>query len=239
MIVRPWLVLSLSVSLALCATRTHAQDAPSTGASDAVALDARAAELERALADVQRPTRMYFAGWMSALAALAVGQGIIAFTADGLPKGQREGMWLGAGLSVVGVGIMGITPFPGRYGAEELRGMPANTLAEKRAKVARGEELLEGEADSAWFQRAWFQHPLLLAAGAGVGLFLGLRNPDELWTAAIPNAVGTFVVAEMQVWTRPKAVIGHWERYRAHVPQLNVAPMVAQHASGLVLHARF
>jgi hypothetical protein len=237
MIARSWLALSLSVSLLVCATHAHSEDAPLEGPADPAALDARAAELEHALADVQRPTRMYFAGWLSALSALAVGQGVAALTID-MPQGQRESMWLGSALSVLGVGIMVITPFPGRYGAEELRGMPASTLAEKRVKVARGEELLEGEADSAWFQRAWFQHPVLLAAGVGVGLFLGLRNPDEVWTAAVPSGISTFVVAELQVWTRPKAVIGHWERYRAHT-QLNVAPLVARHATGIVLHARF
>jgi hypothetical protein len=233
MIVRPWLALVLSAAVLVCATGARAQDAALT--TDAVALDLRAAELERALADVQQPTQRYFIGWVLTLSALGVGQGLAGWLID-MPPGQQESMFLGAALSVLGVGIQLITPYPGRYGAEELRGMPSSTLDQKRKRVARGEELLEREADSAWFQRAWFQHIVLVAAGAGVGLFLGLRHPDEVWTAAVPAGVGTFLVAEAQVWTRPKAAISHWERYRAH---LNVAPSVAANGGGFVLHGRF
>jgi hypothetical protein len=224
------------MALLVCATRARAQEVPGATA-DAATLDARAQELEGALADVQRPTRMYFAGWLSALSVLAVGQGVVGLAID--DEAQRASMFLGAGLSVAGIGLMLITPFPGRYGAEELRGMSSTTLADKQKRVARGEELLEKEADSAWFQRAWFQHVLMTALGVGVGVFLGVLHPDRIWDVAVPSAIGTFVCAELQIWTRPKAAIGHWEKYRARVPELSVAPLVAPYTLGLGAHARF
>jgi hypothetical protein len=231
---QPYLAFCLSVSLLIWANAGSAQP---NATADAATLDARAAELEQALVDVQRPTRMYFASWLSALSALAVGQGVIGLVLD--DEARRASMFLGAGLSVAGVGLMLITPFPARHGAGELRGMPSSTLADKRAQVARGEELLEGEADSAWFQRAWFQHVLVTALGAGVGVFLGLLHPDRVWDVALPSALGTFATAELQILTRPGAAIGHWDRYRARVPEVAAAPWIAPHTLGLGVHARF
>ena len=209
----------------------------SPSAAEADALDARIGELERALADVRRPTRAYYAGWLGAMSVMAVGQGTIGLLAD--DRAVRESMFLGAGLTVAGIGLLLITPSPGRYGADELHGMPASSLAEQRAKAARGEQLLRGEAATAGLRRAWFQHVLIAALGTGVGVFLGVRYPDRVWVAAVPSALGTIAITELQLWTSPKASIAHWQRYRTGVASLSLAPSLAPELLGVSLHASF
>jgi hypothetical protein len=199
-------------------------------------LEARAAILEAALKDVQRPTRLYFGGWLAALSAMAVGQAALTPLVDN--SAQRASLWLGAGLSTAGVGLLLITPFPGRYAADEVAGMATRTPAERRAKLSRAELLLEREAKSAWFQRAWFQHVFTALLGGGVILGLGLLYPDDLWTAAIPSGIGTFLTAEAQIWTRPRRAIDHWQRYRT-APVLSLAPLIAPNTLGLGVGGKF
>ena len=205
--------------------------------ADAASLDARVAELEHALADVRPSTRTYYASWLAAMSVMAVGQAAIGLSVD--DRAVRESMFLGAGLTVAGIGLLLITPSPGRYGADELRGMPASSLADKRAKLMRGEQLLRGEAATDRFRRAWYQHVLIAALGGGVGVWLGVRYPDQVWTAAVPSAIGTIAIAELQIWTSPKASIDHWNRYRAGGPSLAIAPAVAPQMLGVSLQARF
>lgn len=212
-------------------------DVPAPASAEAATLDVRAGELERALADVRGPTRRYYAGWLAAMSVLAVSQGAVGLSVD--DRALRESMFLGAGLTVAGIGLLLITPSPGRYGADELHGMPASSLAEKRAKVTRGEELLRGEAATARFRRAWFQHVLITALGSGVGVFLGVRYPEQIWTAAVPSAIGTIAIAELQIWTSPNASIDHWRRYRTGAPSIGLAPSIAPQMLGISLHARF
>jgi hypothetical protein len=166
---------------------------------------------------------------------MAVTQGTIGVLVD--DRAQRESMFLGAGLTVAGIGLLLITPMPGRYGADELRAMPAGSLAEKRAKATRGEQLLRDEAGSARFRRAWYQHALVAALAGGVGVYLGVRYPDSVWSTAVPSALGTLAISELQIWTRPEAAIGHAERYRAGA--LSLAPSVAPQMLGVSLQARF
>jgi hypothetical protein len=230
-------VTAVLVSLLLSASRAHAREPAAPASAIDATLDTRAAELELILSEVQPPTRRYFAGWLSVMSATAVGQGAIGLFVD--DPASRASLFLGAGLSVVGVGALLLTPFPGRHAADELRRMPARTLAEKRAKVARGEELLEGEAESVRFQRAWFQHALVGALSIGNVVFLGVRYPDDVWRVAVPSGIGMLAISELQIWTRPTAASDHWERYRLRVPDVAVAPWLAPATLGLSLHARF
>lgn len=201
-------------------------------------LSTRLSTLEAALRDVKRPTRMYFFGWIAALSTLAVGQTTVGLVID--HRARKTAMFLGAGLSTAGVALMLLKPFPGRYGADELARMPANTPEQESAKLARAEELLAREAKAARMQYAWFQHLLTTGLGVGVGLTLGLLYPDHVWDVALPSALGTFLTAEAQIWTRPKRAVQHWERYAStHTPELTFAPIVNDDAFGACLHMSF
>src|SRR5688572_24069387 len=135
-------VLVLVLALG-CVHQARAQS-PLDPAGDEVELRARLAALDAYLADLQRPTRAYWATWLAVLSSIAVSQTTVAIFAD--EPADRTRAITGASLSGAGTIITAFVPVPGRYGSDRLRSMPERTRAERLAKLEAGERWLHREA---------------------------------------------------------------------------------------------
>jgi hypothetical protein len=218
-----------------------AADAPATSPSLAGRDDTEARLVfisERLLAGRGAAQAWYWT-WTAIYGAATIGQAIGFFLSQDL-RGQVN--WaVGCATTLLGTLLMLITDFPAAYATRELNGMPSGTPEQRRAKLKRAEELLEGAANAESEGRAWYIH----LGGAAVSLAGGLI----LWLAygflvdGIINTVAGIAVTEIQVWTQPTRAIGDWRDYQAQFggavpgnkPTVRIVPTVG----GMALAGRF
>lgn len=213
--------------------------APSVGFAQPVAdnaasdLDARLLSLDAYLKDLERPSRAYFGAWISILGGLALGQGTLAVFED--DKATRARYIVGSGLSTAGLTLVLIAPTPGRYGSSRYRRLPSGTVEEKQSKLIQGETWLAGEARAVRRTRSWFTHGIAVTFGVGSALYLGLAFEDN-WDGALITGVGTFLITEARVWSRPTRALRYLDDYRSAptvTPTFAVVPMLLPQAMGL------
>jgi hypothetical protein len=205
-------VLALVVVLG-CVSQARAQHVPlATADSEELALRARLAALDAYLGDLQRPTRAYWATWLAVLSSIAAGQATLAIIEDE-PAARTQAI-VGASLSSAGAIITAFVPVPGRFAADRLRRMPEGTRAEQLAKLELGERWLRREARVTSRSTAWWVHLIGVGVAAGLALGLGLGYEDN-WLNAVGTGVGSLVMSETRIWTRPRRAIKFAERYDA------------------------
>lgn len=203
--------------------------------TEAAILDARAVALEAALTDLERPTRLWFRSWVAILSTLAVGQAGLAMLED-VPS-ERAGNLVGASLSALSAVVLIVSAPPGRRAASSYRALPSSTLDEKRVRVGSGHALLYSESAAVGRSRAWWSHAIGFGAGLAAGLGLHLGYEDNL-AGAVRAAVGTILLTELRIWTRPTRALGHAERARNNV-DLFAAPLMGKAVQGATVGARF
>lgn len=188
------------------------------GASAPAAAEPSDAEVTRRLAFIsarlergERSASIWWHAWYSSYLALAVGQGIIAGAVN--DRGTRADMAVGAVLSSLGAGALGVFDFPARWAGSSLRALPERTPAERRRKLRRAERLLEKAAESEAFGRSWIAHGACGLVAVGSGFLLGFAYKRG-W-AALTTVVGSMAVSELQIWTQPTAAIAASRAYRA------------------------
>ena len=180
-------------------------------------------------------------GWYGAYGALAIGQAAVAIAVD--DPGTRADMAVGAVTSAVGLLPLGLFPFEPRHAAADLRGAPARTAAERRAKLALGERLLSASADIESFGQSWIAHALGASVSLASGLVLALAY-DRV-TSGIVNGVGGIAVGELQIFTQPTGAIDDWRSYRRAIgrpaPDAQLEPVrwrIAPYPGGIALVGR-
>ncbi len=211
----------------------QASFAQSPEAEAAPELDAKLASLDAYLKDLERPSRAYFGAWISILGGLALGQGTLAAFED--DKATRARYIVGSSLSTAGLTLVLVAPTPGRYGSSRYRRLPSGTAEEKQSKLIQGETWLAGEARAVRRTRSWFTHGIALTFGIGATLYLGLAFEDN-WDGALITGVGTFLITEARVWSRPTRAIRYLDEYRSAPtvkPTFAVVPMLLPQAMGL------
>jgi hypothetical protein len=219
---------------------------PSAAAADPAAetreFDARVAALDAYLKDQQPRSRAYFGTWVSIMGALTVGQALQATFND--DPGTRASYIAGSSFSAVGLALVLISPTPGRSAYRKYSAMPDGTLEEKKAKAIQGEEWLRGEAAAVRRTKSWFTH--VLGATLGVGGFLGLYlGYDDNLENALRTGVGTIVVTELRILTRPYRAIRYLDGYRnsptttPSAATFALSPMMLPRGQGLMLAGTF
>jgi hypothetical protein len=229
-------------ALACLAAPANAQIPSDAGAATVLAsptaeLDARLVALDVYLKEQQPRSRAYFAGWVTVLGALAVGQAVLAIGED--DKATRASSITGSTFSALGLALVLVAPSPGRYGHRKFRALPAGTAEEKAYKLKMGEAYLDGEADAVHRTHAWFTHAIGAALGLGgfLGLYLGYH--DNLGNA-LRTGLGTIAITELRVWTRTKRAVRAAGAYHALTPaQVFLTPLFAPGAQGLAAAGMF
>lgn len=202
-------------------------------------LEARIAALDTYFLDVQRPTRAYVGGWIAALGALAIGQGVMALYQD--EPSERMALIGGSAMSAAGAVVVASIPAPGRYAYKRFSRMTANNRAERIAKVRAGEVMLAGEAKSVDRSRSYWAHVAAGVVGVGISLGLGLGYDDN-WDRALVSGIGALLVVEARIWTRRELGRYYHSRYKATPtlkPDLSYSPSTGRRALGLTLQFAF
>lgn len=78
--------------------------------------------------------------------------------------------------------------------------------------VVRRERLLLDAVEREERGRRWFAHALGVVGGLTAGAILGFGY--DHWSAAAINAIGSVVVNEVKIWTRPAGAVAALRRYR-------------------------
>lgn len=230
--------LAVCLACALCAVPFASAQPTETSTNDAE-LDARLTALDAYLADMQRPSRIYFGSWVSILSLLCVGQGVQAVFEEDTPT--RASLIVGSSLSAAGLTLVLIAPSPGRHGSKRFRAVPTHSLDWRREKLRQGEAFLSGEAAAVRRTRSWFTHAIAVSFGLGAGLYLGLGFDDNLMNA-LRTGVGTFVITELRIWTRPTRALAYERDYQTAptaAPSFGFMPLLAPRATGLAWGGTF
>ncbi len=174
----------------------------------------RNAVLTSQLCDLQRPARIYSYSWLAGLSVLLIVQGTLALTVDAddeAGRAARTGYVLGASMTGLGLGLIGLTSRPETNSCDVMRAYPTSSSSERMARVQEGERRLRRAGKAAERQTAWWMHGLGILLGTGVGLGLGFGYSDNVLRATA-QGVGTFAFTELRIWTRPTRAIGYAER---------------------------
>lgn len=202
------------------------------------ALDSRLETLDTYLADLQRPSRMYWYGWLATQTVLTAGQALFALQSEEKPV--RTGYIVGASVSGASLLLLLVSAFPGRYASSRYRKMPTDTRAQKELKLAAGEGWLTAQAKADALRTSWPAHVLgaMVAAGAGIGLAAAYEHNLR---DAVTRTISIFLVSQLQVLTRPRRSITYAKRFSSSpdAPQLVLAPTIDRYSQGFSLVTRF
>jgi hypothetical protein len=237
-------MLALVLAATLSTASLTPADAPTAAPAGASLTErddshARLIFLSERLQAGQTAARAWYWTWTAVYLGGSIAQGIAFFLSTDL-EGQVN--WaVGTATTLLGLLLMLVTDFPAEYATRELARMAEGTPEQRRAKLKRAEELLEGAATAESDGRAWYIH----LGGAAVSLAGGLI----LWLAygflvdGIINAAVGIVVTEVQIWTQPTRAIKDWAEYQAQFggraatskPSVRFVPTLG----GLALAGRF
>jgi hypothetical protein len=207
-------MLALVLAATLSTASFSAPDAPTNPApslSDRDDTEARLGFLTERLQAGKTGAQAWYWTWTAIYGAATIGQAVGFFI--GQDVRTQVNFAVGAATTLLGLLLLFITDFPAEYAARELSRMPTDTPAQRRAKLKRAEELMEGAATSEADGRAWYIH----LGGAAVSLAGGLI----LWLAygflvdGIINAAVGIAITEVQIWTQPTRAIKDWADYQA------------------------
>jgi hypothetical protein len=199
------------------------------------------ADLERLggyLDSVEKSTKRYFYSWLVLQTGITGAQAYVALTWD--DPIIRGSYWIGTALSGTSLLLQLISPRPALRGVGKFRKMPAGTEDEKRQKLEYGESVLAGQVKADLRATGIMQHITGVVAALGSGLGVGL-GWDNALKQAVTRSVGVFIVAELQIITRPRTSIELMDRYGRESTSLQVSllPMLERDAQGLMLAGTF
>jgi hypothetical protein len=202
------------------------------------ALDARLNTLDAYLADLQRPSRLYWYGWLTTQTVLVAGQTLLALNTDEKPV--KTGYIVGASVSGASLVMILISPFPGRYASSRYRAMSTSSREQKELKLAAGEGWLMAQAKQDALRTAWPAHVLgaVVAAGTGIGLAAAYEHNLK---DAVTRTISIFLVSQLQVLTRPKRSLQYAKSYSSSpsTPTLALVPTIDRFGQGISLAGSF
>jgi hypothetical protein len=177
----------------------------------------RLAFITSALEAGQPRAKTWWYGWIGAYSAGAIAGGVLAAANADNDSSFTEDMGAAGGTCALGVVGLLIDPFTPATAAKKLRALPETSPAERRAKLARAEELLRRCARRERSGRSLTTH--LLNAGvnaaAGAVTVAAFDRPfaDGLVTFAIGEAVSL-----LNIFSQPMRAARDLKRYEAGYP---------------------
>ena len=210
-------ILRIIAVLILFSLRLSAQDVN----SDAVITE-RIQCIQEMLGQDQKPTDLWWWGWLAGYGAATAGQGVVCFLSEDIPT--KQDMALGAATTILGVAGQLITPLNTGRMAELLSDYPDSTPEERLKKLAAAEEFLKKAAATEKFGRSWKNHALYGAVSITSGLITWLGFKRTLWDGIANVALNT-VVSEVQIWTQPTRSL---KNYRSYCGKYNPAGVASR-----------
>ncbi|GAA5213390.1 hypothetical protein ACFSJ3_03730 [Corallincola platygyrae] len=172
-------------------------------------IDARLSFLDAKLTDIQTPSKYWQYGWTGFYGVAATAQLYKAIDEDDSDESTKQ--WVGAVKSAGGLAMMLLKPLPVVDGWDEYQALPGNTRAEKIAKLAEAEKMLEQSSWRADERYTWKPHLITVGVnllGAGAIAAFG-DSDDALGSAALGIAIG-----EAAIWSQPDQASESWESYQ-------------------------
>ena len=166
----------------------------------------------------------WYYGWLAAYSAGAVAGGILAGShwgdkklegAETVPDREfAEGMLVGGGTFVLGVGGMLLDPFDPAIAPRKLRALPETTPVERLAKLRRAEELLRQCARREKRGRNLTTHLLNTGVNAAAGIVTKAAFHQSWGSALLTFATGQ-AVSLVNIFTQPMRATRDLERYES------------------------
>jgi hypothetical protein len=201
-------------------------------------LDARLDTIDTYLYDLQRPSRLYWYGWLATQTVLTAGQALFALQAD--EQNIKTGYIVGASVSGASLLLLLVSPFPGRYASSRYRAMPSGTRDQKELKLAAGEGWLTAQAKNDALRTTWPTHVLgaLVAVGTGIGLAAAYEHNLK---DAVTRTISIAFISQLQILTRPRRSMEYAKRYSRSpgTPELALVPTIDRYSQGVSLAGRF
>jgi hypothetical protein len=174
-------------------------------------LDLRLGFIEERLDAGKRHAQYWQNGWTGFYAVSGLAQTVSWLDADN--NDDRINYVVGAIKSTGGLIDILLRPMPGRYGADEIRGMKAPSFD----KLGQAEDLLQATARRALEKSTWKPHLKVMGVnllGGAVILAFG-DGGDALLSTAMGIAVG-----EANIWTQPTRPIVNLQDYQSNYSAL-------------------
>lgn len=184
--------------------------------------------IENALYSAQPGAQGWWYSWMAIYASATIVQGTLAghhwkdwrhdhhplYTRKIRNRAFAEDMLVGGCTTALGVGGLLITPFKSAYLPDRLRSMPANTAAERQAKLLQAEDILRQCAEVERDGWGWMPHVLNLVVNIGAGLttVLAFNRP---WTDGLITFGESEAVSLLNIFTQPRKNVKNLKNYEA------------------------
>ncbi|MET0283603.1 MAG: hypothetical protein ABW352_04015 [Polyangiales bacterium] len=202
-------------------------------------LDSDLEKLDGYLDQVEASTRRYFWSWLAVGSALTASQLYVATSWESDQQDIIRGSyWIGTALGGTSLILQLISPKPALFGVSRYRKLPSGSPEEKQAKLEYGEHILAGQAKADMRATSVTQHITGVVAALGSGLGVGLGWDNSL-KQAITRSLGVFLVAELQIISRPRTSIQLVDSWSQHSVQVALVPMLERDAQGLMLAGTF
>ena len=172
-------------------------------------LDARLSFLESKLEDLQTPSTYWQYGWTGFYGVSAAAQLYDAADEDDSDDSMKG--YVGAAKSAAAFAQMMLKPLPVVDGWDDYQERPGNARAEKMARLADAENMLERSARRADERYTWKPH--LMAVGInllGAGIIAGFGDSDD----SLGSALLGIAIAEAAIWSQPGAATDYWDSYQ-------------------------
>jgi len=163
-------------------------------------------------------------GWFGFLGSATVAQGIGANVVDD-DKMQYD-FTVGATTSFLGAADMLLNPMKNHNYYDQLAAMPANSPAEKKAKLDQAESYLAAAVKRESYEQSWVNHTLagLVNGLAGLAVAYDDKRPIDGW---VTFATG-MIVTEIKIYTAPQSMISANEAYQQGNYQAQAAKVEPQ-----------
>lgn len=201
-------------------------------------LEARLETIDAYLYDLQRPSRLYWYGWLATQTVLTAGQALFAVQAD--ERNIKTGYIVGASVSGASLLLLLVSPFPGRYASSKYRALPTSTREQKELKLAAGEGWLTAQAKNDALRTTWPTHVLGAAVAVGTGIGLAAAYDHNL-KDAVTRTISIAFISQLQILTRPRRSMEYAKRYSRSpgTPELALVPTIDRFSQGISLAGRF
>ena len=186
---------------------------------------ARGAEIDRALREDARASRLWYTGWTTFYTVATAFSMKVAIDAES--RDRRVGAAVDAVRS--GLGLVTTVLF-----------VPPSMTSRRLASddVSGRETWLQEAADAERLGRSWLTHAANAAVNAAGGGYLWLH--ERRFVAGLVAFVSGTVIGEIKIWTQPTTAL---EAHRAANARSDVSlalsPMVSTTTAALVLDGRF
>ena len=161
-------------------------------------IDERLGFIEQRLDGVQRHAKYWQNGWAGFYTVSTVGNAAGAIATN--DHDNRVNYTVNTVKSAMGMADRFLKPLEARLGADEIRGMPSETRADKLEQLSRAEAQLRRNAKRADTRTSWKRHFWTTAVnlvGGGITWAFGEGG------AAATSTFGGIAVGQIVIWTEP------------------------------------